>query len=349
MPTLYTSSLFKTFAQIVLCGVLFIGCTFPIRSNVAEVVRRTPEELGIPRPCFDQMVKSKGPGYAPSSWSVAVVKGDDLHQIPKNLTTVRPVISAREVRDRTVRFTADPFLIRYKNEWFLFFEIMNCFSEEGDIAYATSSDGVSFEYKGVALDEHFHLSYPHVFHHAGEIYMTPESRQGGGIRLYKATSFPHKWELVKLLVPGDFADPSLFYYQDRWWIFAVEGGYSLAVYYADSLEGPYTKHSLSPLYRDDKSRTRPGGRVIVRDGKIIRFSQDNKKSYGHQVRAFNVTRLTTTDFEEVEESPSPFLTPSNDRSWRGVGMHHIDPHQLDDGTWMAAVDGAGVVELIGRQ
>jgi hypothetical protein len=291
------------------------------------------------------MVKSKGPEYTPSSWSIAVVKSDRLDEIPEKLTRSHPVITAKDVSDRTVRFTADPFLINHSDSWYLFFEIMNCFSEEGDIAYATSRDGVSFSYEGVALDEPFHLSYPHLFKHDGEIYMTPETRQGGGIRLYKATSFPKSWDFVKLLVPGDFADPSIFYYQGRWWIFAVEGGYSLAVYYAETLEGPYTKHPLSPLYRDDKTKTRPGGRVIVHDGKLLRFSQDNKQRYGHQVRVFHVTHLTKDEFQEVEASPSPFLTPSNDHTWRGVGMHHIDPQLLEDGTWIAAVDGAGVVEL----
>ena len=339
LPSLYSLPLSA------LTVVFLSGCTLSLNQKAEVLETRSPEALGIVRGCFDQLVKGKSPGYTPSTWSVAVVRGEKLHDIPTHLTKLTPAVTARDVRDRTVRFTADPFLIHHSSTWYLFFEIMNCFSEEGDIAYATSSDGITFRYQGVALDESFHLSYPHVFEHRGVMYMTPESRQAGGILLYKATSFPQRWETVKMLVSGDFADPSLFYYQGMWWIFAVEGGYSLAVYYADSLEGPYTKHPMSPLYRDDKTKTRPGGRVIVHNGKLLRFSQDNAMRYGHQIRAFHVTRLTKTEFQEVEEPPSPFLAPSNDRSWRGIGMHHIDPYQLEDGSWIAAVDGAGMVEL----
>lgn len=324
------------------------GCTFHLSNSTSLQGERSPEELGISRACFDDIVKSKGPGYTPSTWSVGIVRGKTIEEIPQKLSDTRPVLSAKDVLDRTVRFTADPFLIQHAVTWYLFFEIMNCFSEEGDIAYATSSDGVTFSYQGVALDESFHLSYPHIFEHEGTMYMTPESRRGGGVRLYKATSFPAKWEFVKLLIPGDFADPSLFYYEGKWWVFAVEGGYSLAVYYADNLQGPYQKHTLSPLYRDDKTKTRPGGRVIVLNGKVFRFSQDNQMRYGHQIRAFQVLRLTGNEFQEIEISPSPFLTPSNDRSWRGVAMHHIDLHQEQDGGWIAAVDGAGVVDLTGK-
>jgi hypothetical protein len=27
------------------------------------------------------------------------------------------------------------------------------------------------------------------------------------------------------------------------------------------------------------------------------------------------------------------------RGWNGSGMHHIDPHRMEDGRWIACVDG----------
>ena len=35
---------------------------------------------------------------------------------------------------------------------------------------------------------------------------------------------------------------------------------------------------------------------------------------------------------------SPILTPSG-AGWNGLCMHHIDAHRLDDGSWIACVDG----------
>lgn len=345
------SGMSMAFSGLIWAAFALGGCSispsvFPsILPSPENRLTRSPEALGITRGCLTPLVQNKKAGYKPSTWSVAVVNAPRLQDFQDALSKVRaPSISAKDVVDRQVRFTADPFLINHTARWYLFFEIMNCFSEQGDIGFAESIDGITWQYSGVALDEPFHLSYPHVFKTDGEIYMIPETRQGGGIRLYRAAPFPTHWEYQGTLASGDYADPSIFWHEKRWWILAVEGGYSLAIFYADSLHGPFTKHRDAPFFRDDKSRTRPGGRV-VRDGeKLIRFAQDNRQRYGHQVRAFEITTLTPEKFEEQEFAPDPFLFPSGS-GWRGVGIHHIDPHQLQDGSWIAAVDGAGSIEL----
>lgn len=291
--------------------------------------------------CHAPLRVGKPQGYKPAEWSLGLLQGSSpfqLHSIPgiKN-----PILTARDVTDRTARFLADPFLIRYNNLWHLFFEVMNCGTEQGDIGYATSSDLKNWSYKKVVLDEPFHLSYPHVFEHKDIFYMIPETRQAGGIRLYEATSFPSKWRYKKTLIQGNYADPSIFHYKGRWWIFAVEGGYSLAIFHSDHLEGPWQPHSHSPFYVDDKSKTRPAGRMILFNGQPIRFAQDNRKHYGHQVRAFVIDTLTPDRFEEHEIPEGTLLRPA-ESGWNGVGMHQVDPYQLPDGLWIAAVDGAGV-------
>ena len=60
--------------------------------------------------------------------------------------------------------------------------------------------------------------------------------------------------------------------------------------------------------------------------------------YGSQVRAFEVSELTTTSYVEREHAQSPVLTASGN-GWNRLGMHHVDPHLLPDGSWIAAVDG----------
>ena len=39
----------------------------------------------------------------------------------------------------------------------------------------------------------------------------------------------------------------------------------------------------------------------------------------------------------------PVLGARND-GWNEMGMHHIDPHLLEDGTWLACVDGWSLVD-----
>ena len=57
------------------------------------------------------------------------------------------------------------------------------------------------------------------------------------------------------------------------------------------------------------------------------------------VRAFEITRLTPDDYEEREAAPTPVLGPGREGSWNGTGMHHVDPHSLPGGGWIACVDG----------
>jgi hypothetical protein len=77
---------------------------------------------------------------------------------------------------------------------------------------------------------------------------------------------------------------------------------------------------------------------LVLDHQIIRFAQDCIPTYGTQVRAFEISELTTKSYHEEENCHSPILTASGS-GWNHMGMHHIDPHLISDGRWVACVDG----------
>lgn len=290
--------------------------------------------------CLAPVTKNKPAGYRPTAWSIGIFRGNSPLTLNDDPTFGNPVVTPRDVTDRTARFVADPFLIRRDAKWFLFFEVMNCGTEQGDIGFAESSDLKSWHYGRIVLDEDFHLSYPHVFKHAGHVYMIPESRQAQQVRLYRAVNFPIRWTLDSVLIRGNYADPSIIFYQNRWWVFAVEGGYSLSIFYSDTLRGPWTKHPGSPFYPDNKSKTRPGGRMVIYDGKLTRFAQENSERYGHMVRAFEIDTLTPSTFIEHEVSAAPVLKP-NGKGWREVGMHQVDPQEIGPGEWVGAVDGTG--------
>jgi hypothetical protein len=103
------------------------------------------------------------------------------------------------------------------------------------------------------------------------------------------------------------------------------------------------EHPASPLIEDNARKARPGGRVLVLDDKIIRFTQDCVPHYGTQVRAFEISELTTRSYLETEHPNSPILSPSG-AGWNETGMHHIDAHLLAGGKWLACVDGLSPVE-----
>lgn len=113
---------------------------------------------------------------------------------------------------------------------------------------------------------------------------------------------------------------------------------TLRLFSAATITGPWREHPGSPIIAQDGHAARPAGRVVLWNGNPLRFAQDCDPVYGAAVRAFAITRLTADEYAETEVSPGPILS-SGTGIWNSGGMHHIDPHQLPDGSWLACVDG----------
>jgi hypothetical protein len=272
-------------------------------------------------------------------WSICIYTGTNPYEFtPHPLVNNAPVLTADDVKDVPASFVADPFMIHDNNKWYMFFEVMNSMSGQGDIGFASSKDGVDWQYEKIILDEPFHLSYPYIIKWNKTYYMIPESRGGSAVKLYKATEFPTKWTFISDLIVGNYADPSIVYKDENWWLFVLKGYDTLVLYYAKNLIGPWTEHPASPLIKGDKNIARPAGRIITVDDKIIRYVQDGDPEYGNAVRVFQVDVITTTNYEDHEVTKNPILMGSG-RGWNSSGIHHIDTHQLNDMDWIACVDG----------
>jgi hypothetical protein len=282
----------------------------------------------------------------PRAWSIGIYLGQSPFQWLPAPGIDNPVLSSSDVTDVPARFLADPFMVRRDHAWYLFFEVLNKQSDKGEIGLAISDNGFDWTYQQIVLAEPFHLSYPYIFEYDDEFYMVPETLQAEAVCLYKAEDFPRGWRRVDKLIEGDCADPSIFHFDNRWWLFACSTPYehdTLKLYFADHLTGPWIEHPASPIVHGNKHNARPGGRVLVLNEKIIRFTQDCLPTYGVQLRAFEISELTTTTYAEKENRESPILGDSGS-GWNRWGMHHIDPHLLADGQWIACVDGLGLVE-----
>jgi hypothetical protein len=280
---------------------------------------------------------------AGQEFSIGICHGDSLMSLGQVRYVHNPVLTWRDVNDVPATFVADPFMCNVNNRWYMFFEVMNGLRHKGEIGLATSEDGVGWKYQRIVLAEPFHLSYPYVFEWQSNYYLVPEASNGGGIRLYTATEFPFRWKCVgKLLSGGVYLDTSIFRYQDRWWIFTAvpdeNDSLTLRLYSSSDLLGVWREHPANPIVSDNLHVARPGGRVILVDGKPIRFTQDVFPVYGSKVRAFEVIELTPTTYREKQLGEEPVLE-AGDADWNSGGMHHIDPHLLATGTWIACVDG----------
>ena len=276
-------------------------------------------------------------------WSISIYAGTNPYDFyPHPLSQRNPAWSASDVTDVPAIFVADPFMVNHNNTWYMFFEVWNTLSDQGDIGLASSKDGVVWQYEKIILDEPFHLSYPYIFKWKESYYMIPSSRWGGtsavAVKLYKAAEFPTKWIFVSDLIVGKYADSSIVFKDDKWWLFSLKDTDMLTLHYAEEPNGQWTEHPESPIIKDDRNISRPGGRLIIHDDKIIRYTQDCEPKYGNQLRAFQVDEITTTKYREHEVTWGPILTASGN-GWNATGMHHIDPHMINKTNWIACVDG----------
>ncbi len=202
------------------------------------------------------------------------------------------------------RFYADPFLVEKDGQTFLFFEDYPYAEQRGIISCCTLDaegiPGLPFE----VLRRPYHLSYPHIFEEAGEVYMIPETKENRTVELYRATHFPTQWVLEAILLSDVYAvDATIHQQGGKFWMFAgvSNGKYSncdeLAIFFADSLKGPWIPHPQNPVLSDVR-RARPAGPIFRDNGRLIRPSQDCGKAYGYALVFSEILTLTETEYAE---------------------------------------------------
>ncbi len=277
-------------------------------------------------------------------WSIGIYEGPSPILLGPADNIKNPVFSAQQVSDIKTRFVADPFMIKHNGEFYLFFEALNSKREKGEIGYARSRDMRVWQYGSIILRERFHLSYPYVFFHDGDIYMLPECADSHEIRLYKAVTFPCRWEYAATLISSKkryppLLDPSIVHHEGRWYLFSnARKLNNLHLFSSDTLLEPWAEHPQSPILTESPHFARPGGRV-VRDGDVLyRFAQDGIPNYGSKVWAFRITELSKESYREEQVSGGPIIQPGQE-GWNSRGMHTVDAHQMESGGWIALVDG----------
>jgi hypothetical protein len=294
--------------------------------------------------------KKEPVGEKKQLYSIGIFTGKSPIKLSSPSNNLNPVLSRNDISDVKALFVADPFMIKLDNIWYMFFEIYNGLTWKGEIGVAKSENAHEWVYQSVVLSESFHMSYPYVFSFENEFYMIPESANTFSIRLYRAKSFPFEWEFIgNLLSEQRFADSSVVYHNKKWWLFTETNPDlkhdTLKVFYSESLRGRWKEHPFSPVVQGDPHIARPAGRLISCGDRLIRYAQDCYPVYGTQVRSFEV-RISSECYEEKQVGADLLLGPSG-AGWNGNGMHHVDPHPLADGGWVACVDGWQAVNSLG--
>jgi hypothetical protein len=203
------------------------------------------------------------------------------------------------------RFYADPFVIKRKDKNFIFFEEYIYSKGKGDISvFEIDTETKEVSEAITVLEKPYHLSYPFIYEWDGETYMVPETSGNRTIELYEATNFPYNWDLQKVLIDNiNAVDATIIHYNDKFWMFAnvyVDGASSLDelhIFYADTLLGEWKPHQMNPVV-SDASSARPAGKIYLKDGKLIRPSQDCTFSYGYAVKLNEIVELNDQIYKE---------------------------------------------------
>jgi len=233
-----------------------------------------------------------------------------------------------ELPRRRGHFYADPFVLARDGRHYLFAEDYSRRAGRGRISVHEIADGHSREL-GVALAEPFHLSFPYLFQHAGDVYMVPESAEDRSIRIYRCTRFPLGWELACFAMRGVQAvDTMIFPFDGRWWMLTSiappdTGDYSAELYafYADDpLAEAWQPHAGNPLILDP-TRARNGG-ILLEGGEVYRVNQRHGfGTYGAGADVNRIVELTPTSF--VDE-PVTSISPNHDLQVQRTHQLHTD-------------------------
>ena len=272
-----------------------------------------------------------------SKWSIGIYQTKELLNPPK---VIPQTITNKNIDNLNASFVADPFLFKHNNKIYCFFEIKDKDKNKGVIGYSESIDGINFKYKNVILEEKYHLSYPNIYKINNEIYMIPEIGESREIRIYKAVNFPDKWIYYKTILKGKYwADPTLFFYNNKWYLFVSENTHNtLYIYISNSFDGEYTPHPLNPIYSNNKKFARCGGNIFKYNNLILRPAQDCSKRYGEKLYLMKIDKLSPTEYKETFYKT--LFKPIGGKKWNAKKMHHFSFIPYKD-KYLVATDGEG--------
>jgi hypothetical protein len=166
------------------------------------------------------------------------------------------------------------------------------------------------------------------------MYMIPETSQNKTIEMYRATLFPHQWELHQVLMKDvDAVDTTLAEIDGLWWMFTnlgIKGAPAeeeLFLFYAETPFGPWKPHRQNPVISDCR-RGRQAGRLFTYEGHLYRPAQASTQGRGHSV---SINRIVRLNENEYAEQPVSRIVPGWPKDIHGI-------HTLNHDGGMTVVD-----------
>lgn len=257
-------------------------------------------------------------------WNVAVRRRQEGLILEDQKTPFTLILNTRRT------WEADPFLWEDDSGVYVFAELYDYIKRRAGIGYSRLENGKWTSWKTV-IEEPFHMSYPNVFRLGNDIVMVPETSYGHSLRLYRAVSFPDRWELVKVLADDVmWVDTTFWSEGDRW--FGITRDISDWDHQKDmllELDEQFDLLAVTPIRENSTARSRQGGNFFSARSTRFRVTQDCTKHYGGAltISAFNQDTLTENGMAPITLDLTPAdLRFSQNRRWTGLHTYNISEH-----------------------
>ncbi|WP_295334533.1 hypothetical protein [Flavobacterium sp.] len=226
----------------------------------------------------------------------------------------------------STQFIADPFFIKEKDSFFIFFEHKKVKNYHAVIGLLTSKDGHEYQYRGTVLKAPFHLSYPQVFKYRNEFYMLPESQGANHVLLYKSHNFPYGWKVCDTLIADTrLKDPTIYLSDSLNILVGSDKNFKMHMYQSNQLNGKWTLHKR-PIVMEG-SESRPGGRILADKSGLILPVQSFHKGYGSGLSIYRL-QFKNNSYTVKKEKHLLLQSQQNIKEFN-AGMHHLDIQKID--------------------
>lgn len=268
--------------------------------------------------------------FSRDKWTIAIGKADRNEllegRLPGNIRWMRERLSDK--------FYADPFPLKNGTDGLtILAEEFEYSKNRGRVVSINFDEKDGFSEPIPAIEGDTHFSYPSLIRLGRDVYCVPENSVTERVLLYKALSFPDRWQEIATLIEGKrLSDCTVFFHEGGWWLFCTPNSSAdceLHVWFSRELEGPWSPHPRNPVKCDIRS-ARPAGNLFSVNNEIYRPSQNCSKRYGQGITINRIRKLSMVDFDE---EPVASLTPLS-KSCYNMGIHHLcfaDEYVVFDG------------------